>query len=70
MTYDHRAPSPYVIKIPITFFTDQPGALGATEKDRIAADTLKGADRGINATGDMLLGEMEKIDIGHGTTSE
>ena len=60
MTDNHGSPGADVIDVLSIVFVDQIGAAALLKKDRIAADSLKSADWGVDATGEDLLGCFKK----------
>jgi hypothetical protein len=59
MAQDHRAPGADVVDVAPAFDVPQPGAFGAADEARRAADGSEGAHRRIDAAGDDALRALE-----------
>ncbi|MCY1429020.1 hypothetical protein D9M71_449230 [compost metagenome] len=63
---DHRAPRADVVDVALVVFIHHIGAGCVLEEQRGASDALEGADRGVDAAGDVLLGVGEqRFGTGH-----
>ncbi|MNN70640.1 hypothetical protein D3C81_1865090 [compost metagenome] len=63
---DHRTPGTDVIDVALVVFIHHVGTGCMLEEQRGAADALEGADRGVDAAGDVLLGVGEqRFGTGH-----
>ena len=69
MAQDRGAPCADVIEVLIAIDIPDAGVLSALHEERLAAYAAEGADGGIDAAGDELLGEME-IEAGLGVVHE
>ncbi len=58
---DHRAPGADVVGVPLAVGVLHLGARALLEEERRAADRAEGADRRIDAAGDVLLGACEEL---------
>ena len=61
MAENHGPPGAHIIDVAIVVFVVQVRPLGLVEEHRGAADAFEGPHRGIDATGNVLLGLTEKL---------
>jgi len=61
MTYDHGTPGTDIIHVTVVIFIDDIGSIALLEENGIAAYAAERPDRGVNPTGDMLLGCLEEL---------